>query len=138
LLVPGGLFYAAGALLILLTATTTANFLAVWLPAGLLTGLGVALILPVLSSAAVHHLPPQKLAVGSGINQAIRQFGTVLGVSITFVILGAAPSSLSLFHQLFLLMIAGGLAVSVVSLGIDTSPAHDGVRVELAQPFGLE
>jgi MFS family permease len=139
LLIPGGLIYAAGALRLLLGVDTTPHFLIVWLPSTLLTGIGVSLILPVLGSAAVQNLPPQKLAVGSGVNQAVRQFGTVLGVSLTFAILGDAPGAVSLFHGIYLLMIASGLSVSVLSLGIDTRPRRHAARGELAQPYvGLE
>jgi EmrB/QacA subfamily drug resistance transporter len=134
LLAPGGLVYASGALVLLLGLTTTPHFLTVWLPSALLTGIGVALILPVLGSAAVQNLPPQKLAVGSGVNQAIRQFGTVLGVSLTFAILGDAPSAVPLFHGIYLLMIVSGLSVSVLSLGIDTLPKLGATRSERAQP----
>lgn len=138
LIVPGGLLYAAGSSLVVLTAGKTPNFLGNWLPAAMLTGIGVALIMPILSSAAVHYLPPQKLAVGSGVNQAIRQFGTVLGVSISFVILGSAPSALPLFQHLFMLMVGGGLAVSVIGMGIDTRPAHGEAGMRLAQPVGFD
>jgi len=37
------------------------------------------------------------------VNQAIRQFGTVLGVSLTFAILGDAPSAVPLFHRVYLM-----------------------------------
>jgi EmrB/QacA subfamily drug resistance transporter len=124
LLVPGGLLYATGALVLALFGTSLPQFLAVWLPAMLLLGLGVALVMPVLSSAAVQSLPPAKLAVGSGVNQAIRQFGTVLGVSLTFALLGPAPEGAAPFSSIFLLMILGGLSVSLLSTGIDTRPAR--------------
>jgi EmrB/QacA subfamily drug resistance transporter len=133
LLIPGGLLYASGALVLLLGVSTTPQFLTVWLPSALLSGIGVALILPVLGSAAVQNLPPQKLAVGSGVNQAIRQFGTVLGVSVTFAVLGDAPSAVPLFHKIYLLMIASGLSVSVLSLGINTLPRRAAARGEVAQ-----
>ncbi len=136
LLIPGGLLYASGALVLLLGVSTTPQLLAVWLPSALLSGIGVSLILPVLGSAAVQNLPPPKLAVGSGVNQAIRQFGTVLGVSLAFAILGDAPSAVPLFHGIYLLMIASGLSVSVLSLGIDTSPKQGAIRGEPAQPLG--
>ena len=134
LLMPGGLIYAAGALRLLLGVATTPHFLSVWLPSTLLTGIGVSLILPVLGSAAVQNLPPQKLAVGSGVNQAVRQFGAVLGISLTFAILGDTPSAVPLFHGIYLLMIASGLSVSVLSLGINTSPKQRAMRSERAQP----
>jgi MFS family permease len=139
LLIPGGLLYASGALVLLLGVSTTPQLLTVWLPSALLSGIGVSLILPVLGSAAVQNLPPPKLAVGSGVNQAIRQFGTVLGVSLAFAILGEAPSAVPLFHGIYLLMIASGLSVSVLSLGIKTLPKQPSTRSEQAPlHLGLE
>ncbi|MBI1879824.1 MAG: MFS transporter [Chloroflexi bacterium] len=124
LLVPGGLLYAAGALMLALMAGPQPHYLAVWLPATLLTGLGVALVLPVLGSAAVHELPPAKLAVGSGVNQAIRQFATVLGVSLVFALLGRAPDNVAVFDRVFMLMISSGVLVSLISLGINIKPGQ--------------
>ena len=139
LLIPGGLIYAAGALVLLLGVGTTPHFLSVWLPSAVLSGIGVSLILPVLGSAAVQNLPPQKLAVGSGVNQAVRQFGTVLGVSITFAILGDTPSSVLAFHGIYLLMMASGLSVSVLSLGINTLSKQRTTQSERVQlHLGLE
>jgi hypothetical protein len=122
LLVPGGLLYAAGALLLVLEAGPQPQYLAVWLPAMLLLGFGVAFVLPVLGSAAVHELPSTKLAVGSGVNQAIRQFGTVLGVSMVFALIGRAPDSAAVFDRIFILMLAGGFLVTLISVGIKTHP----------------
>ncbi len=102
------LWAAAGALMLALVAGPQPQYLAVWLPAMLLTGLGVALVLPVLSSATVQELPPTKLAVGSGVNQAIRQFATVLGVSLVFALLGRVPDNVTVFDRVFMLMITGG------------------------------
>ncbi len=134
LLVLGGLLYASGASLQFLSVTPTPQFLTVWLPAMLLNGIGVALVLPVLSSAAVQNLPPQKLAVGSGVSQATRQFGSVLGVSLALAILGNTPSAIAQFQPVFGLMIAGGLSVSLLSLGIDTLTLRGVARRELALP----
>ncbi len=72
----------------------------------------------------MQNLPSQKLAVGSGVTQSLRQFGTVLGISLAFVILGEAPDRAALFQGTFLLMIASGLSVSLLSLGINTRPAR--------------
>jgi EmrB/QacA subfamily drug resistance transporter len=133
LLIPGGLIYAAGALVLRLGVGSTPQFLSIWLPSAVLSGMGVALILPVLGSAAVQNLPAQKLASGSGVNQAVRQFGTVLGVSLTFAILGDAPNRVPLFYGIYLLMITSGLSVSLLSLGITTSPKQRTTRGEQAQ-----
>jgi hypothetical protein len=47
------------------------------------------MVLPSLSGAAVSHLPRDHYAVGSAINQAIRQIGSVMGVALTVVLLGS-------------------------------------------------
>lgn len=133
LLVPGGLLYAAGALSFILASTATPQFLAVWLPTQLLIGTGVAFVLPVLSSAAVHDLPAPQLAVGSGVNQAIRQFGAVLGVSLTFALLGPAPGAIEPFTNIFVLTIAGGLSVSLLSIGVNTGPMRRAVETRMVR-----
>lgn len=116
LLVPGGALYAAGAYLLLAGAGPTPQFLTLWLPAMLLTGIGVALIIPVLTSAAVQHLAPGRLASGSGVFQALRQFASVLGVALTVLLLGNDPQAPITFASIFALMIGGGLSVSLISL----------------------
>ena len=58
--------------------TTSAHYL----PAVVLTGLGVALCLPQLSSAAVQGLPPDRFGSGSAVNQAMRNLGATLGVAL--------------------------------------------------------
>jgi EmrB/QacA subfamily drug resistance transporter len=118
LLVPGGLLYSAGALLLLVGAGPTPQYLARWLPAQLLTGLGVALIIPLLSSVAVQGLPASKLASGSGVFQALRQFASVLGVALSVLLLGAAPAEAAAFAPIFALMAAAGLSVSLICLGL--------------------
>src|SRR5262245_4367849 len=124
LLVPGGLLYAAGAMLLALFATSEPHFGSLYLPAGLVTGLGVALVLPVLGSAAVHDLPASELALGSGVATAIRQFGSVLGVAITIAMLGRTPGAVGTFVPVWILMATCGVLVSVSSLGIDTRSDH--------------
>ena len=51
------------------------SYLAHWLPATLITGLGIGLTFPVLSAAAVSSLHPERFAVGSAVNQTARQVG---------------------------------------------------------------
>ncbi|NJM07818.1 MFS transporter, partial [Candidatus Gracilibacteria bacterium] len=122
LLIPGGLLYAAGSCLLLAGAGQDPQFLSVWLPAMLLTGLGVALIVPLLSSVAVQHLTPGQLAGGSGVFQALRQFASVIGITLSVLLLGAAPTTANVFAPIFALMIGGGLSVSWISLGLAPTP----------------
>jgi len=67
-------------------------YLSEWLPATLVTGLGIGLTFPVLGAAAVSSLPADRFAVGSAVNQTARQIGGALGVALLVVILGA-PST---------------------------------------------
>ncbi|HEU4324601.1 MAG TPA: MFS transporter [Roseiflexaceae bacterium] len=132
LLVAGGLLYAAGALVLLARAGATPQFLTAWLPGVMLTGLGVALIVPLLSSAAVQHLPSGTLASGSGVFQALRQFASVLGVALTVLLLGSAPERAATFAPIFALMAAGGLCVSAISLRLPAGRSHTAARPEVA------
>jgi len=59
-----------------------------WLPATLITGLGIGLTFPVLSAAAVSSLHPERFAVGSAVNQTARQVGGAFGIALLVVILG--------------------------------------------------
>ena len=67
---------------------TEPSYLLHWLPGLMLSGASVGLVLPSLSGAAVSRLPAQHYAVGSAVNQATRQIGSVIGVAITVLLLG--------------------------------------------------
>jgi EmrB/QacA subfamily drug resistance transporter len=70
-----------------------------WLPATLVTGLGIGLTFPVLSAAAVSSLPPERFAVGSAVNQTARQIGGAIGIALLVVILGTPSSPLAALHH---------------------------------------
>ena len=131
LLVVGGLLYAAGALVLLIGAGPTPQFLVRWLPAMVLTGLGVALIIPLLSGAAVQGLSLAQLATGSSVVQALRQFASVLGVALTVLLLGDGVLTAASFAPIFGIMLVGGLAVSAISAGLPqvVVPAREEVAV---------
>jgi hypothetical protein len=88
------------------------------LPGTLLTGLGVALCLPQLSSAAVQGLPPDRFAAGAAVGQAVRQLGATLGVALVIALLGrpGPDELLDRFQRVWLLIVAGGVLVSLASL----------------------
>jgi hypothetical protein len=98
--------------------------LELWLPTIVLSGIGVGLTLPTLSSAAVHGLEPNRFAVGGAVNQTVRQLGAVLGVALVIALLGSpSPTQLlEAFDRVFWLLAAGGVATAVISLAIDTRP----------------
>jgi EmrB/QacA subfamily drug resistance transporter len=91
-LVFGGLLFAAGEVWYATAVRLDPSYLATWLPATLLVGLGVAFSFPVLSAAAVAGLPPDRFGVGGAVNQTARQLGAVLGVALLVALLGRPTS----------------------------------------------
>ena len=94
------------------------DYLGRWLPASLLTGLGVALTFPVLSAAAVAGLPPERFGVGGAVNQTARQMGAVLGVALLVSILGTPTSSeaaLDAFRQAWVLCAAAAITSALIA-----------------------
>jgi EmrB/QacA subfamily drug resistance transporter len=107
LFVVGGLVFSLGGLWLLLRAHAPASFL-VWLPGSLLMGTSIGMVLPSLSGAAVSQLDAASLGAGSGVNQAVRQLGSVLGVAIVVVVLGGLGES-ARFEHVFALLVVSGL-----------------------------
>jgi MFS family permease len=87
------------------------EYLARWLPATLVTGLGIGLTFPVLSAAAVSSLHHERFAVGSAVNQTARQVGGAFGVAMLVVLLGSPHTPVSaLDHFRHLWWYAAGMA----------------------------
>ncbi len=117
LLMPGGLLWAAGGIYLIIRATTTPDYLGTYLPAVITTGLGVALCLPQLSSAAVQGLPADQFGAGSAVGQAVRNLGSTFGVAlvIAFTTGLTAINALDGFHHVWWLLAACGVTVSLLS-----------------------
>ena len=117
LIIAGGLLYAAGGLVLINSVATTPNYWTSFLPAWLLTGVGVALALPQLSSATVMELPANRYALGSAVNQTMRQLGATFGVALVVsFIAGATPDTvLDHFHHVWWLIIVCGTLTSAVA-----------------------
>jgi EmrB/QacA subfamily drug resistance transporter len=111
LFVVGGLLFSVGGAWLLHRAAAPASLL-VWLPGSLLMGASIGLVLPSLSGAAVSELPAKSFGVGSGVNQAVRQFGSVLGVAIVVVVLGSLGPG-ARFESVFALLIASGIVTAI-------------------------
>lgn len=122
-LIPGFAVFAFGLTLYATAIGAHPQYLARWLPATLVTGLGIGLTFPVLGAAAVSSLQPARFAVGSAVNQTARQVGGSLGVAVLVAILGAhaAPSvELTRFHHLwaYAAVMAGLAGLLSVLLGL--------------------
>lgn len=120
LLVAGCLIYAASALWFLLVPGTEPAYLTHWLPGMLFSGIGVGMVLPSLSGAAVSHLPSDHYAVGSAINQAIRQIGSVMGVALTVLLLGSAGLQRADFDAVYLCHMSLALLTAALCLPVNT------------------
>ena len=103
------------------------NYARDFLPSMLLSGLGVALVFPQLSSVVAQALPPGRAGVGGAVAQAVRQFGGTFGVALTVAFLGAAGAVIDGFDPIWWLIVVGGLATSALVLPMRTSttPALD-------------
>jgi EmrB/QacA subfamily drug resistance transporter len=127
----GSLLFAGGLLWFATLVGADPQYLARWLPATLIVGLGIGLTFPVLSAAAVSSLPADRFAVGSAVNQTARQVGGAVGVAVLVAILGNPTSpggALPHFRHLWLFSCSMALASGLISLLL--RPAWSQVRQE--------
>ncbi len=125
-LVVGFAVFAAGLVWYATFVGIQPHYIARWLPATLITGLGIGLTFPVLSAAAVSSLHTSRFAVGSAVNQTSRQVGGALGVAILVAILATtttAASGLQHFRHLWIFsaamaLLAGGIVTLLRPLGV--------------------
>jgi MFS family permease len=118
-LVGGSLVFAAAQLWSVGLMPLEPDYLGRWLPASLLTGLGVALTFPVLSAAAVAGLPPERFGIGGAVNQTARQMGAVLGIALLVAVLGTPTSpaaALDAFQRAWLMCAAAAVVSAAISL----------------------
>ena len=121
-LVGGSLLYACSGLWLMWVPGTEPNYLRDWLPGLLMSGVGVGLVLPSLSAAAVSRLPAGHYAVGAAFNQATRQIGGTLGVAITVGLLGHNGLVRSDFNTLFASHAALAVLTALLCWPVNTRP----------------
>jgi EmrB/QacA subfamily drug resistance transporter len=121
-LVGGSLLYAFSSLWFFLVPGNEPNYVHHWLPGLVMSGIAVGLVLPSLSASAVSRLPMAHYAVGSAVNQATRQIGSVLGVALTVALLGHASLLRADFNAFYLLHGALALLTGLLCIPVDTRP----------------
>lgn len=129
ILMPGFAVFAAGLAWYATQVGPHPEYLARWLPATLVTGLGIGLTFPVLGAAAVASLHSSRFAVGSAVNQTSRQVGGALGVAILVAILGSAASAgvaLEHFRHLWAYSAAMALLAGLIAGLLRPQPAPAG------------
>jgi EmrB/QacA subfamily drug resistance transporter len=122
-LVGGALLFAASGLWFLLVPGAEPAYATQWLPGLFLSGASVGLVMPSLSGAAVSKLPAAHYAVGSAVNQATRQIGSVIGVAITVVLLGHGALQRGDFDAVYKWHIGLALLTALLCTLVNTRPA---------------
>ncbi|MFC4946043.1 DHA2 family efflux MFS transporter permease subunit [Pseudonocardia sp. GCM10023141] len=115
-IVPGGLLFAAGTLLLATQIGAAPDYAAVFLPAAMLTGAGTGTVYAGLGAASVAQLPPSRFATGSAVGNCARQIGAVLGVALLLSGLGAAGAQLGAFRTAWAVMVVGGVGAAACGL----------------------
>jgi len=115
---PGGIVFACGTLVFLLSAGADPAYATRFLPGMLLTGTGVGLSFSGYGSAAAAELPRARFATGSAITATSRQTGAVVGIAILVAILASSGSAapLSAFHHAWLMMSLTGATAGATAL----------------------
>jgi EmrB/QacA subfamily drug resistance transporter len=136
--VPGGSIFAAGALLFALGIGEHSSYVADFLPATILTGIGVGLSFSGFGSAAVAELPRARYATGGAINNCFRQIGAVLGISTLIVIVGtpSPADALHVYHRAWALMALTGLVSGLTGLALGRVRARYAGEEVPAAPAG--
>jgi EmrB/QacA subfamily drug resistance transporter len=122
-LVIGSLIYAGSGLWLALVPGSEPAYLTQWLPGLVLSGIGVGMVLPSLSGAAAAGLPRDQYAVGTAVNQAVRQVGSVFGVAATILLIGHDHLARADFLPLYGAHVALALLTGALCLAVNTRPA---------------
>jgi EmrB/QacA subfamily drug resistance transporter len=119
-IVPGAISFAVG-VLILRSAGAEPDWVGLWLPGAVFTGIGIGLAFPTLGSAAVRDVPDDRFATASAVNAAFRQVGAVLGTALLVTIVGdptTLTDSLAAADRAYLFAVIATLVSGAVTLGL--------------------
>ncbi|MFL6076202.1 MAG: MFS transporter [Mycobacteriales bacterium] len=125
--VAGNLLLAAGAACWALSLGAARSYPADLLPGLLLSGAGVGLALPSLTTIGVSGLPAERFATGSAVLNMFRQVGAVLGIAVLVAIVDSARPGrvVHAFTTAWTSMaaVAVGAAVLAAAIGRTREPA---------------
>ena len=114
--VPGAVVLACGVGWYLTQIGPEPNYWIDFFPGSALTGIGVSMIFPMLSAAAVHDADAPRLSLASGVARTANQMGTAIGISLLFAALGDSPDSLSHFRDGWRFLLVMTVAAGVIAL----------------------
>ncbi|GAA4806149.1 MFS transporter [Actinomycetospora chlora] len=137
----GALLFASGPTWWALHLGAAPDYAAGMLPGQLLTGLGVGLVLPGLSSVVGSALPAHRWGTGSSVITTARQVGSVLGVALLVSVIGThttgRPDELGLLRGGWVMLAAAGVVAAVLAVGLaraERRPARPAHRATVAEP----
>ena len=113
----GSLIIAGSALWQAATPGSTPALWTCFLPAWVLAGVGVGLVMPNLVAAATAGLPPTQASTGGGVVTMARQVGLALGVSVLVTIVAGAQGQAGLTHAWYAVAL-GMLLTALIALRV--------------------
>lgn len=121
LLIAGGALFAASGVYRLAILGPEVAYLRDYFPSMVLSGVGVALVFPQLSSVVAQALPPTRAGVGGATLQAVRQFGGTFGVALTVAFLGASAGlTTAAYDRIWWIVVLAGLGTALAVLPMRT------------------
>ncbi|WP_371791674.1 MFS transporter [Streptomyces sp. NBC_01471] len=83
----GSLLFGGSCAAMYLLLGTEQRYLGVWLPIGVVAGIGIGAALTAISNAATASLAPERFASGTGLMMTARQIGGALGIAVLAAVL---------------------------------------------------
>jgi predicted MFS family arabinose efflux permease len=114
--VPGMIVIAAGMAWFRVFVDGSPEYVRHWLPAACMTGLGIAMVFPMLAVAVVRDVAPDQLSVASASNRTALQLGNAVGISLLIAMLGnrTDASSLGDFRRVWTVFACLAVACGVI------------------------
>jgi EmrB/QacA subfamily drug resistance transporter len=109
---PGGLLFATGALLLATRGGAEPDYLGVFLPSAVLTGIGIGLTFQAFGSAAAAQLPPGRISTGIAIAACFRQIGAVVGIAALVAVIKATGG----YQDAYILISVAGVLSALAAL----------------------
>ena len=124
IIVPGLAIFAAGIALLHQRLGLTPSYVTEFLPAFMITGVGVGLVISTLGSASNAYLPPNRFGMGSALNSTGRQLGAALGIATVTALRASGPANdpIAGFQRAYVFIIVTSLLAGVAMLALFRRP----------------
>ena len=119
-LITGALLMVAAGVVTAAWLPTSPEFLAFWLPVGLVVGLGMGAVSVATNTAAATSAPPVRFAGAVGLNTTARQIGGALGIA-GLAVIQANGDALSAYTGVYVWGTALALGTAIAALAIATT-----------------